>query len=267
MANVKIDSAKLAEENAIFKCPNLTTYMKKVNEASLELAKEDFRLIQKKGELFELAKKRVHDTGYAYAKHSSKSKVFGNGSSEASTISTKRKYISTSAREERIDELTESIKSVSETILLLTKQKEQYTNLDKFQQAADVNTSITEKVAEKRKLQKELKALQDAREKSKTYKKKKSFRKISDNSDSRIQKELSWSESNPSNSSERSGESSGADTIILSDNESLPKKQLDDKSYASSNLKKQMDDIFTAYKEVVQDSTEVPHGNTSAENF
>ncbi len=45
------------------------------------------------------------------------------------------------------------------------------------------------------------------------------------------------------------------------------KKQLDDNSYASSNLKKQMDDIFTAYNEVVQDSTEVPHGNTSAENF
>ena len=84
-------------------------------------------------------------------------------------------YISISAREERVDELRESIKSVSETILLLTKQKEQYANLDKFQQAADVNTSITEKVAEKRKLQKELKALQDAREKSKTYKKKKIF--------------------------------------------------------------------------------------------
>ena len=116
----------------------------------------------------------------------------------------------------------------------MTKQNEHYVNLDTFQQAADVSTSIMEKVSEKRKLQKELKALQDAREKSKTYRKKKSFKK-SDNSDSRIQKELSWSESNPSNGSERSGESSGADTIILSDNESLSKKQLDDNSYASSN--------------------------------
>jgi hypothetical protein len=43
MANVKIDSAKLAEESAIFKCPNLTTYTKNVNE---ELAKNLLRTCQ-----------------------------------------------------------------------------------------------------------------------------------------------------------------------------------------------------------------------------
>ena len=152
--------------------------MKKVNDASMQLAKEDVKLSQKKGELFERAKKRVHKMGYSYAKRSSRSKVFGNRSSESSTVSTNRKYISTTAREERIDELSESVKSVSETIQLLLKQKEQYANVDKFQQAADVNACIMAKMSEKRKLEKELRALQEAREKSRNYKKKKSFHSL-----------------------------------------------------------------------------------------
>lgn len=253
--------------------------MKKVNDASMQLAKEDVKLLQKKGELFERAKKRVHEIGYSYAKRSSRSKVFGNRSSESSTVSTKRKYISTTAREERIDELSESVKSVSETIQLLLKQKEQYANVDKFQQAADVNACIMEKMSEKRKLEKELRALQEAREKSRNYKKKKSSHSLrKGDSDSQNQRELSWSESSKSHSSEKSGESSGGDTVVVSDNELIPvsipkndqvitiedgsnwepENQFDNNARDASSLKKQVGAILAAYNEIVEESTKVP---------
>ena len=57
----------------------------------------------------------------------------------------KRKYISSTICQGRINKLTESIKSTEETIKLLLKQKEQYFNINKFQQAADVNSTILEK--------------------------------------------------------------------------------------------------------------------------
>ena len=120
LLNIKVDQSKLEQESAIFKCASLTKYMKSINEASLALVQEDVSLLQNKGELFDMAKRKVHEMGYSYAKQSSRSKVF---------------------REERINELYESITSTNETIQLLLKQKEQYANIDKLEQAADVNTT------------------------------------------------------------------------------------------------------------------------------
>ncbi len=76
----------------------------------------------------------------------------------------KRKYISSSIPQNRITELSKSIKSTGEIIQLLLKQKEQYININKFQQAADVNSTILEKTTEKQKLERELKSLQQVEE-------------------------------------------------------------------------------------------------------
>ena len=198
--------------------------MKSVNEASLALVREDVSLLQNKGELFDMAKRKVHEMGYSYAKQSSRSKVFGDSNPENPTVIKKRNYIPSNIREERINELSESITSANETIQLLLKQKEQYANIDKFEQAADVNTTILQRVKEKRQLQKELKALQEAGEKSKKYKKKKKSQSNEGSSHHGLkQKRLSWGGSSMSSQSSGKGdESSGADTLILSDNESSP---------------------------------------------
>lgn len=220
---VKCDPAQLKQESAIYKCPNMTTYMKAVNEASFSIVKDDVSLLKKKGELFKLAKQKVHEMGYQYAKKASRSKQFGECSSGKAEVSGKRKYISSSIRQDCIDELNESIKSTGETINLLLKQKEQYFNINKFQQAADVNSTIIEKTTEKHELERELKSLQQAAEKSKKYKKKKlSCEKNNDESSSQRkpkQKKLSMSSSSASCGSTKDGESSGADTLILSDGE------------------------------------------------
>lgn len=63
---INIDESTLEKESAIYKCDNLTNYMKSVNEESLALVKEDAGLLQSKGKLFDLAKKRVHEKGYQY---------------------------------------------------------------------------------------------------------------------------------------------------------------------------------------------------------
>ena len=120
---INIDESTLEKESAIYKCDNLTNYMKSVNEESLALVKEDAGLLQSKGKLFDLAKKRVHEKGYQYVKQSSRSKVFGN--SNPDNPAKKRKYVPLNIREEQIRDLSESIRSTNETIQLLQKQKEQ----------------------------------------------------------------------------------------------------------------------------------------------
>ncbi len=81
-------------------------------------------------------------------------------------VAKKRKYISSSIHQNRITELSKSIKSTGEIIQLLLKQKEQYININKFQQAADVNSTILKKTTEKQKLERELKSLQQVENRS-----------------------------------------------------------------------------------------------------
>ena len=110
--------------------------MKAVNEASFAFVTDDVTLLKNKGELFNLAKQKVHEMGYHYSKNTSRSKHFGECSSEKAEVSKKRKYLSSSIRQDRINELSGSIKSTEETIKLLFKQKESMlisTNFSKLQ--------------------------------------------------------------------------------------------------------------------------------------
>ena len=100
----------------------------------------------------------------------SRSIVYGSASKPSKP---KRKYIGSEIRATRIKELKEQISSLGEIVELLTKQKQQFSNAEKFLQAAEMNSSILEKGKEKWKLEKELKALSKADAKSKSSAKKK----------------------------------------------------------------------------------------------
>ena len=141
-----------------------------MNDAAFELCKVDPSLILKKGKLFEEARKKVDSAGYDYVKKVSRSIVYGSASKPSKP---KRKYIGSEIRATRIKELKEQITSLGETVELLTKQKQQFSNAEKFFQAAEMNSSILEKGKEKWKLEKELKALSKADAKSKSFAKKK----------------------------------------------------------------------------------------------
>ena len=166
---VKFNNDELRKSSKIFNCTNPTRYQQSVNDAAFELCKVDPSLILKKGKLFEEARKKVDSAGYDYVKVS-RSIVYGSASKPSKP---KRKYIGSEICATRIKELKEQISSLGETVELLTKQKQQFSNAEKFLQAADMNSSILEKGKEKWKLEKELKALSKADAKSKSSAKKK----------------------------------------------------------------------------------------------
>lgn len=166
---VKFNSDELRKSSKIFNCTDPTRYQQSVNDAAFELCKVDPSLILKKGKLFEEARKKVDSAGYDYVKKVSRSTVYGSASKP---LKPKRKYIGSEIRATRIKELSEQITSLRETIELLTKQKQQFSNAEKFLQAAEINSSILEKSKEKWKLEKELKALSKGDAKSRSSAKK-----------------------------------------------------------------------------------------------
>ena len=92
-------------------------------------------------------------TGYNYAKKESRSKYFGAVSNAAKP---KRRYTSKSICSSRIQDIQESITSITDTIKLLTQQKQLCVNTEKFLQAAEINTTTLEKSKAKRDIEREL---------------------------------------------------------------------------------------------------------------
>jgi hypothetical protein len=164
--SVDITSEEMEKKCVIFKCENLSNYQKAVNDAAIELAKKDGSLLLNKGKLFETAREKVFADGYHYAKKESRSKYFGAASKAPKA---KRKYTSESIRSSRIQDIQESITSITDTINLLIQQKQQYVNTEKFLQAAEINTTILEKNKAKRDLERELANLSKAKNRSKDY--------------------------------------------------------------------------------------------------
>ena len=60
----------------------LSDFQLRVNEAAIELALAQPSLVRKRGELLEMARKKVADDGYCFKKGKSRSKVYGSGDAE-----------------------------------------------------------------------------------------------------------------------------------------------------------------------------------------
>lgn len=92
-------------------------------------------------------------------------------------VAAKRSKLVTEQRQQRTQEITEDIQSVSDTVKLLELQRGKFVTAERYLQAAEVVKQITECRAKKRKLQTELAKLQTADARSKKYQKRKSARK------------------------------------------------------------------------------------------
>ena len=206
---VAINLADIEERSKIFTCSNPTRYQKHVNAAALELCVGDASLLLRRGKLFDEARRKVDSSGYDYVKKTSRSTRYGSSSNQHSKP--KRKYIGAEIRASRILELNDSISSLKETMDLLGKQKEQYSNAEKYLQAAETNQTILEKGREKFKLEKELKVLKKAESKSK-----KSKRKCCRKSRSNVNKSPNSNESQLGNESQVSNASQASTEIISS---------------------------------------------------
>ena len=205
---MKVDLTSLEQDSKIFGKDSdnakLTEYQKAINKASREIVEENYGLVRNCGELFALARKKVNDEGYAYSKKVSRSTAFGAAPSKP-----KRKYMQSSLREEHIKNLSSAIQSHDETIALLQKQKQKYSSVEKYLEAAEINKSILEMMEQKQLKVKELEKLNKAETRSKKTKKKKIKKEISSNLPRNIEGWLT----------KESSSNSGDETEILSENE------------------------------------------------
>ena len=207
--DIPVTSEEIEKKCVIFKCENLSNYQKAVNNAAIDLAKKDGSPLLNKGKLFEKAREKVFSDGYHCAKKESRSKYFGAASKPPKP---KRKYTSESIRSSCIQDIQESITSLTETINLLAQQKQQYVNAEKFLQAAEINSTILEKNKAKRDLQRELDNLSKAKERSKDYYMAKKRKR-------RNSKESS-SQSSLGEQGQKSSESGDTEVILSSGNDS-----------------------------------------------
>ena len=107
----------MREKSAIYtKNPN--DYQKAINNASFNLCYNNpSLLLENKGTLLEMAKKRVHEDGYCYKKGQTRSKILNLSShEEGEPPQPKRQKINAQERQCRIKELNEEIPGLNRHI-------------------------------------------------------------------------------------------------------------------------------------------------------
>ena len=127
-------------------------------------------------------------------------------------------------REENIKNVSSAIQSHQETIALLQKQKQKYSNAEKFLEAAEINKSILEITNQKQLKVKELAELSKAETRSNMVRKKKKVAKNTNTSSVGLGMWLKR---------ESSSYESGGDTDILDESENETKSEAQKKPSGS----------------------------------
>ena len=177
----------------------------------------------------------MNEKGYPYAKKVSRSTVFGVDDTPSKP---KRKYMQSSLREEQVTNVSNAIQSYDETIALLQKQKQKYSSIEKYLEAAEINKSILEITEQKQLKVKELENLNKAEMRSKKTKKKKAGKERSSNLPSSIK---GWS-------TKESSSNSGDETEIIPTDES--ENELQVPSQAERQTRKEM--LYSYCAEVIE---------------
>jgi hypothetical protein len=144
----------------------LSKYEDTINVCALICCEQDATLLKDRNRLFNLAKEKADSEGYQYKKRKSRSKVFGDGKE---TKNPKRLKLVTEECQKRQSQLAEDIKSSTDTMKLLELQREKFVNAEKYLQAAEMVTQISECRTKLRRFQAELTKLQKADGCSKKY--------------------------------------------------------------------------------------------------
>ena len=122
----------------------------------------------------DLARQKLDNDGYTYAKKRSRSKVFSTEfCKQDNTIEKKKQKLTQELRHKRVAELKEDIVGVKRMISYLEQERMKLVNTHKYSQPAATMEKITEKRREQRKLSDELTAIQAKEAKARTYLQKK----------------------------------------------------------------------------------------------
>lgn len=169
----RIDEVVVKEKSTIFE-KNPTDYQKAINAASFGLCMSNPSLLfEKKGVLLEMAREKVHDSGYCYKKGHSRSKKFEPSFSEESESRPKRKKIGTDERQRRMKEVNEEISGLNRHIEIKEQRIEQAKASRNFRMCDDLQGEISELKSQRRTLSAELGDLQHRAKKANEHKKRK----------------------------------------------------------------------------------------------
>lgn len=147
----------------------LFNYHKSINDACLELCKQQPSLLRDKVQLQKLAVQKINHDGYQYAKKKSRSKQVTPPTTDDSSDKVKAKRLSGEIRSARIKELIEDLKECDLHISLIEKQRIKYSNSQQYTQAITLTDQLSNWRQKKRKMQKELTELQQKEVKSNQY--------------------------------------------------------------------------------------------------
>ena len=116
---METSSQEILDQATLFQKPK-TDYQIKVNEAAKIISGSKPYLVRKgnRGELLDLARKKVAEEGYNFKKGYSRSKVYGKGGGGTP----KRPKLDRDMRRQRMDELKEDIEDTSKRISLKEKR-------------------------------------------------------------------------------------------------------------------------------------------------
>ena len=139
----------------------LTDFENRVNDAAVELALGEPRLLRKgnRGELLDKARKKVADDGYCFKKGKSRSKVYGSGDDTEPASAPKRPKLNEQMREERIKELEEDLADVSSHITFKEKRCTQAEIARNYKVCDELTQEIMECKSRKREIEKQLNLL------------------------------------------------------------------------------------------------------------
>ena len=172
---VTVDKEVLERESRIYgrsENRTLSKYEEAINRCALACCEEDVSLLKDRKKLFELAREKADSGGYSYKKQRSRSKVFGD--EKMAKEGAKRQKLLFDQRQRRTEVLVEDMTSATDTIKLLELQRSKFVSGEKYLEAAEVVSQITEWRGKQRKLQAELSKLQKADARSMKYHKGKS---------------------------------------------------------------------------------------------
>lgn len=164
-----IDEHVVKEKSAIY-AKNPNNYQKAINNASFSLCfNNPALLLESKGTLLEMAKKKVHEEGYCYKKGQTRSKVLNPTTPEGEPPQPKRQKINACERQRRIKELNDEISGLNRHIRIKEQRLEQATASRNFKVCDELASEISELKSKRRELNTELAGFQRKSKKAAQY--------------------------------------------------------------------------------------------------
>lgn len=147
----------------------LTKYQVRMNEVAQELCLTNPNLLSDRNLLLQKAQERVHDQGYVYKKGKSRSKRLNSPDQVSIDATPKRKKICQEFRLQRIAELKDVVKDLSDQITYKEKRRESASNVHNYKECDMLTEQMSALKAECREHERELVDLQRKQRKSHNY--------------------------------------------------------------------------------------------------